>query len=510
MSLLEEGIALARTGSREGARDCFRRVIQTEPASEEAWLWLAWVSDTREQAQVVLAEARAFLPESDRIREALVWSAASDAVAKPAASRAAASARAPTAQAAADEAAPNGNRTAERLRDMATQVDQAAQTAQRTLVRTVDRVRDGLDVARTATQGLDFRGLVMPILSGVVAALVLVAVWLGISNARKGSGKVVALELPPLVANATATPAPEQRTREIWAQVDAAWTRENWDAVIQGLDRIRTLDPYNAEARARLAEAYQYRGARCISENKLAEAALDLDTAIRLDARSTALQSTRRQLSLYVQGIDAYWQGQWQPAVQRLRRVHELNPNFRDTRAMLAESYYRYGVDLQGQERWDEAQDVYQRSLGLNPNMDDCRARLAVVNDVITPPKRIVVDLSDKRVSLYENHQVIRTFRICIGRPSAPTVAGRYSVLDKMPMAYASKWDLNMPWWLGIYWAGGSENGFHALPILSNGSTLWSGSLGTGCSFGCIVLDTKDAIMLYNWAEVGDVVMVNY
>jgi hypothetical protein len=66
-----------------------------------------------------------------------------------------------------------------------------------------------------------------------------------------------------------------------------------------------------------------------------------------------------------------------------------------------------------------------------------------------------------------------------------------------------------MPWWLGIYWAGGSENGFHALPILSNGRTLWSGSLGTGCSFGCIVLDTQDAIMMYNWTEIGDVVIVN-
>jgi lipoprotein-anchoring transpeptidase ErfK/SrfK len=79
-----------------------------------------------------------------------------------------------------------------------------------------------------------------------------------------------------------------------------------------------------------------------------------------------------------------------------------------------------------------------------------------------------------------------------------------------MEMAYASKWSLEMPWWLGIYYAGGSENGFHALPLLSNGRILWRGALGTGCSFGCIVLDTDDAKMLYDWAKLGDAVLVNY
>jgi lipoprotein-anchoring transpeptidase ErfK/SrfK len=78
-----------------------------------------------------------------------------------------------------------------------------------------------------------------------------------------------------------------------------------------------------------------------------------------------------------------------------------------------------------------------------------------------------------------------------------------------MDNAYGSAWDLNMPYWLGIYWAGGTENGFHALPILSSGATLWAGALGTRCSFGCIVLDTKDAKWMYDWSTLGTVVFVN-
>ena len=63
---------------------------------------------------------------------------------------------------------------------------------------------------------------------------------------------------------------------------------------------------------------------------------------------------------------------------------------------------------------------------------------------------------------------------------------------------------------MGIYWAGSLENGIHALPILSNGQTLWAGYLGTPVSFGCIILSTANAQTLYHWAEVGTPVIVQY
>ncbi len=87
---------------------------------------------------------------------------------------------------------------------------------------------------------------------------------------------------------------------------------------------------------------------------------------------------------------------------------------------------------------------------------------------------------------------------------------GTFKVLDKIPQdAYSSAWRLRMPYWLGIYWAGASENGIHALPILNNGQTLWAGYLGTPISFGCIVLDTYAAKQVYDWAEIGTIVEVH-
>ena len=92
--------------------------------------------------------------------------------------------------------------------------------------------------------------------------------------------------------------------------------------------------------------------------------------------------------------------------------------------------------------------------------------------------------------------------------PGAGTRSGVFAVLDKIPNAYAATWDLQMPYWLGIYWAGSLENGIHALPILSNGQRLWEGYLGTPVSFGCIILGTDEARQLYYWADVGTPVII--
>lgn len=122
--------------------------------------------------------------------------------------------------------------------------------------------------------------------------------------------------------------------------------------------------------------------------------------------------------------------------------------------------------------------------------------------------KSIVVDVSDQRAYVYENGALLWTFVISTGLPGTPTARGEYAVQNKIPNAYASTWDLQMPYWLGIYWAGPLQNGFHALPILSNGQQLWASVLGQPASYGCIILSTSDAQLLYNWAEVGTPVTI--
>jgi LysM repeat protein len=125
-------------------------------------------------------------------------------------------------------------------------------------------------------------------------------------------------------------------------------------------------------------------------------------------------------------------------------------------------------------------------------------------------PKRIVIDISEQHLYGYEGDVLVYSFVASTGKSDSPTRTGTFSVLSKFPNAYASTWDLQMPYFMGIYWAGALQNGIHALPILSSGQTLWAGYLGTPVSFGCIILSTANAQTLYYWADIGTPVIVQY
>lgn len=123
--------------------------------------------------------------------------------------------------------------------------------------------------------------------------------------------------------------------------------------------------------------------------------------------------------------------------------------------------------------------------------------------------KYILVDISEQHMYVYENGALIFSFVASTGINNATRV-GSFAVQSKIPRAYGATWNIWMPNWLGIYWAGGLENGIHALPILPSGATLWEGYLGTPVSYGCVVLGTNDSILLYDWAELGTTVEIQW
>jgi len=123
--------------------------------------------------------------------------------------------------------------------------------------------------------------------------------------------------------------------------------------------------------------------------------------------------------------------------------------------------------------------------------------------------KYILVDISEQHMYVYEGEVLVYSFVASTGMNNA-TRTGNFSVLDKIPSAYGATWDIWMPNWLGIYWAGSMENGIHALPILPDGGTLWAGYLGVPISYGCVVLGSYEAQVLYNWADIGTPVDIRW
>jgi lipoprotein-anchoring transpeptidase ErfK/SrfK len=121
--------------------------------------------------------------------------------------------------------------------------------------------------------------------------------------------------------------------------------------------------------------------------------------------------------------------------------------------------------------------------------------------------KLIVVSISQQHVWAYEGGTLVYSFVASTGSGNSTRI-GTFTILDKMPKAYGSTWDFWMPDWMGIYYAGGLEDGFHSLPLLRDGTRIWGDSLGTPVTYGCIVLGIEDSRTLYNWAEVGTTVQI--
>jgi lipoprotein-anchoring transpeptidase ErfK/SrfK len=127
----------------------------------------------------------------------------------------------------------------------------------------------------------------------------------------------------------------------------------------------------------------------------------------------------------------------------------------------------------------------------------------------IVMDKRIVIDIGQQRLRVYEKGKLIAKHPISTGIDRSPTQPGVFQVQNHIRKAYASIWDLTMPNFLGIYEAWpGFFNGIHGLPTLSNGKQLWGNILGRPASYGCIILDLKAAEELYQWAEDGVIVEI--
>jgi hypothetical protein len=127
----------------------------------------------------------------------------------------------------------------------------------------------------------------------------------------------------------------------------------------------------------------------------------------------------------------------------------------------------------------------------------------------LTPGKRIEIDLLEQRMYVFEYDTQVYTFTVSTGISRTPTIPGQFQILFKEEAAFAKRWQLDMPYFMGVYEEDeGFFNGIHELPITHYGTRLSRGVLGYPASFGCIIVDEGDAKTLFDWAEVGTLVRI--
>jgi LysM repeat protein len=150
-----------------------------------------------------------------------------------------------------------------------------------------------------------------------------------------------------------------------------------------------------------------------------------------------------------------------------------------------------------------------------SPNLIYIGMKLTIPTAEWTPPSypgqatRFVVSIMQQRCWLYRGNTIIADWLCSTGQPGATTRPGTYFIQSKLERAYGSTWNIWMPYWLGIYWAGGSENGIHGIPYnAETGWRLWEKYVGTPVTFGCVLLDNANAKTLFDLAYIGMPVII--
>jgi tetratricopeptide (TPR) repeat protein len=514
-NLVQQGIAAAQAGRRAEALRLFRQALALDPNNFEAWLWRGGLAADPSEVLACLQRAVALKPQDERARQGLAWAQqrlAADERArgeKPPAAQAA-PATSPATMASPGEGRPPDSRFGMSWRDA-----RATKEAGRPVPRATTYRRP----RRPAPSRASLFALLAMLAVGVV--LIGAAVFV-LANGSKAADRPApaptATALPtaaPIAtptAITTATPMPILSGSELQSQLDSAWAQEDWPRVITLLGQMQVSNPGDQTIQEKLFAAHFNYGVQLVRSERLPEAVAQFDEALKIKPEDVNAQGERLFAQLYWEGGQAYDRGDWATAIDRYQEIFDGNPNYRQVRQKLYAAYYNQGQGFQEQGKLTEAQDAYQKALLVDASGTEAQAALDEVNALLpTPPpgaKRIEINITEQRLYAYEGDRLIYEFVVCTGQAKSPTMSGNFHVLDKIPFADAPSLKLKYPYWMGIYWVGKLENGIHALPYDYNGNQLWKGFLGRPCSFGCIVLDTPDAIKLYNWAEVGTAVKI--
>ncbi len=153
-----------------------------------------------------------------------------------------------------------------------------------------------------------------------------------------------------------------------------------------------------------------------------------------------------------------------------------------------------------------------------NPSQIRAGQRLLIPTGTLAPAAQtapqgnlqMTVSIGQQRCKVYRDEQLLYNWPCSTGRAGSGTKTGTFYVQSKYREAWGSRWGFYMPYWLGIYWAGGSENGIHGLPYQPGGYPIWANSLGTPVTFGCVLLGANESATLWEMAYIGMPVVITY
>jgi len=483
---LQAGRALAREGAHEEARCLFHAALEADPSCLDANLELARLARGPAERQAYLRQARAIDPTHPGLLAAT--------------------------------AAPRRARPQPQARP--------PQPRRR----------------RTSSQ-------VWILLALVVAAALLLAALLIWGPVDASLARLLPTAVP--TAPPTPTLAPAEVAARFVPQIEAALNGQDWERALAIVDIMQGVDPSGPQVQHWAPIAHLRFGQHLVDGGRFEEALAQFDRAVAWAPGDAQVNLWQQVTRAYLDGALAFSRGDWAAAIAAWLPAYEQFSEYSDLDGRLVETYRRQGQAAIDEANWDAAIDglaggrqsfagdaelirllstayrqrgiSWQEQGKLQKARADLEAALALSPDdavaqehydqvmyILFPPKRIEINISSQHLWAWEGDTLIYSFPVSTGLRGRDTATGHFEVLDKIPNAYSSVWRLHMPYWLGIYYVQNIENGIHALPIRPDGSVMWAGLLGQRASYGCVILSTEAARLLYDWAEIGTEVHIHY
>lgn len=298
-----------------------------------------------------------------------------------------------------------------------------------------------------------------------------------------------------------------QGTTELYLAGREALAANEWDAAIESFTAAYEQVQDYSDLFARLVESYHHKGQAAIEEENwpvAIESLIEAHERVPKDADILNLLSRAYR----GQGKASMADEDWSSAIETLTEARGWLPDDQRVVDLLASAYLQRGIARQDALNLYDAKADLETTLELRPGDSEAESHLSRIKYLLS--KRIEIDISKQRLYAWRGDELVYNFVVSTGLRGRDTATGRFRVLDKIPMAYSRVWRLKMPYWLGIYYVQGIENGIHALPIRPDGSVMWGGLLGQRASYGCIILSKQAAKKLYNWADIGTRVHIHH
>ncbi|HJX83447.1 MAG TPA: L,D-transpeptidase [Candidatus Angelobacter sp.] len=122
------------------------------------------------------------------------------------------------------------------------------------------------------------------------------------------------------------------------------------------------------------------------------------------------------------------------------------------------------------------------------------------------PVRQIVISIPDRQLALLEDGAVVKVYPIAVGKPSTPSPAGDFTVINRATNpTYRHKGQVVPPGKsnpVGTRWMGLSLKGYGI-----HGTNVQS-SIGKAASHGCFRMKKKDVEELFALVRVGDAVSI--